>query len=121
MAPLSGEVTYLINHVVLPPQLPQADDFNVAHENVLLETTKLALEDLKKVLKAAHVQTVTSAIATVQNLIRSRDKDGNVNETQLQVLLRELCEGTLDGAIPLHIKAQNAGIIARRDADQIVF
>ena len=45
MTSLSLEATlYLINHIVLPPKLPQADDWNIEYENAVLDLTQQALQ-----------------------------------------------------------------------------
>lgn len=44
MPPLSLEATlYLFHHIVLPPKLPQTNDWKVEHEDALLDTTVEAL------------------------------------------------------------------------------
>ena len=107
---LSSQATaYLVNHVVLPPKLPQADDFDTSHEWSLIDITIQTLQDLKSMVQVDQVGTVTSAIASVENLRGSRDSCGNVAENQLQRLFDGLVNGTVNGSILLEIKAQNAG------------
>ncbi len=49
---LSLEATlYLFHHVVLPPKLPQADDWKVESEDALLDTTVEALRSFGETVR----------------------------------------------------------------------
>ncbi|KAJ4374687.1 hypothetical protein N0V86_007560 [Didymella sp. IMI 355093] len=121
-APPTVEATiYLIHHVVLPRKLPQANDYNMAHDRLLLKTTLQALHDLKDVVRDEHLSDVDSAIAGINNSLRSRDCEGNVSEVQLYALLSELVQGKQDNFLPLEVKAQNAGVLVSRTADEVTF
>ncbi|CAA9965774.1 hypothetical protein PTMSG1_09133 [Pyrenophora teres f. maculata] len=121
MAPSAGATAYLYHHVVLPPQLPQKDDHDAAHERSLFEVVIHALVDLKEKVKSGHKNTITSAIATVENLRDSRVTHGYVSEIQLQELLLKLMRCETDGAVPLEIKAQNADILVSGCAESLIF
>ncbi|KAH6502438.1 hypothetical protein HBI55_034300 [Parastagonospora nodorum] len=118
----TGEATYLIHHVVLPPQLPQKDDYTSAHERCLIDTAIYALQDLRDHVKEQDIQAiVTSAVTAMANLRDSQDEDGNVSELQLQEVLLQLATGTRDEQVPLEIKAQNAGLLISRRGELVVF
>jgi hypothetical protein len=117
----AGAAAYVFHHVVLPPKLPQADDYSAAHEQALLEIVVQALESLKKHVKSEYVGTVNAAIATVKNLRTSRDSYGNVSEVQLQALLAKLTKGDTIEAVPLEVKEQNAGVLVSQCADRLSF
>jgi hypothetical protein len=102
-----------------PTQLPQEDDYNVEHEKALLELAVRALDSLQRYVNSEHVVTVVAATATVENLSYGQDKLGNVNELQLQTLLSRLTDGATIGAVPLHVKQQNAGILVSRFEDNL--
>jgi hypothetical protein len=51
----------------------------------------------------------------------SRDKNGDLSELQLLTALGKPAHSTADGILPLEIKAQNAGILASRCGDSVVF
>jgi len=117
-----GAATYLINHVVLPPSLPHEDDFQASREQCLLDAVVCALQDLRDSVKDQEVKdVVTVAIRTISHLDYSRDKHGNVSQLQLQEILQKLVAATAGAAVPLEIKAQNAGLVITRSADSIVF
>ncbi|KAJ8116579.1 hypothetical protein OPT61_g2025 [Boeremia exigua] len=119
--PSAKAITYLVNHIVLPPQLPQADDFNAENERCLLETSLNALKALRSFATAQHDIALTHAILTIENLQRGQDSFGNVSETELCKLLGELSRGENKGSIPLEIKAQNAGVLISSDGSEVTF
>jgi hypothetical protein len=118
--PSAATIEYLIHHVVLPPKLPQSGDYDAsAHLECLLEVTIEALNDLKS--HACQPGIVSFAIATIKNLVQSRDSHGDVSEHNLRRILSTLVDGSNNGAIPLEVKAQNAGILITRSDDYIIF
>ncbi|KAH8731001.1 hypothetical protein GQ44DRAFT_822597 [Phaeosphaeriaceae sp. PMI808] len=114
-------VAYLIRHLVLHSQQPNTDDRDASNDNLLLETTILALEDLKERVHDDQVAIVTTAKELVENLARSRDNDGNVCEAQLNLLLNEITETASKRVVPLEIKAQNAALIITRSDKYVTF
>jgi hypothetical protein len=114
--------SYLVHHVVLPPKLPQKDDYNPDHEQCLLDTVIHALQDVEDLVEGPELKAlVTSAVGSVTNLYHSRDKYGGVSELELGKLLHKLAYITTAEMVPLEIKAQNAGLILSRSADSIAF
>lgn len=119
---LSATATaYVIHHVVLPPKLPQQDDRSTAHDLVLFEIVVHALKSLKPYVNNEHVESVMAAIATVENLQICRDHHGNNSQGQLQDLLAKAANGGTVGAVPLEVKAQNAGILVSRSSTNLNF
>jgi hypothetical protein len=128
MAPSDGlpmtasAAAYLVHHVVLPPKLPQEDDYNASHEHCLIDVVICALQDVRDDVKGQDLRDlVTSAITAIMNLDDSRDKNGDVSELQVLTTLGKLAHATTDQILPLEIKAQNAGILASRRGDRVVF
>jgi hypothetical protein len=126
MAPSDGMTTsataYLLHHVVLPPKLPQKDDYNPIHEQCLLDTVICTLQDVKDGVQGSELKAIfTSAINTIVNLRDSRDHYGNVSEIQLREVFQKLAFGMTEEVVPLEIKAQNAGLILTRHGDSIIF
>jgi hypothetical protein len=121
MAPLADITAYLYHHVVLPPKLPQEDDRSPENDVALFETVTQALKALKIHVKSEHVGPVSAAIATVENLRRSRDGYGYTNELELQTLLTKIASDDTAGMLPIEIREQNAAVIARRSGDNIQF
>jgi hypothetical protein len=121
MAPPTNAAAYLVNHVVLPLDLPQANDYDAAHENTLIEATQQALHDLRNHVGKNHQDAVMSAITTIDSLLGNRDTQGFVSEVALAASLKSIAGSSVGSIIPLEVKAQNAGLIVRRDGDNIVF
>jgi hypothetical protein len=116
-----GATAYLVNHVVLPPKLPQKDDYNPAHEQCLIDMVILALKDLREFSKGHDVkQIIGSAVQAIVNLDSIRDRHGHVSELELKQALQQLGQATSDVMVPLEIKAQNAGLLVYRHQDSFV-
>jgi len=57
MPSLSLDATlYLIHHVVLPPKLPQANDYKVEYEHALLDTTVETLQTFGEAVRKEEPQ-----------------------------------------------------------------
>ncbi|KAL6706808.1 hypothetical protein ACN47E_005144 [Coniothyrium glycines] len=121
MSPSSGAIIYLYHHIVLPPKLPQQDDFDALYEKELCEVAIQALQDLSTQVTDAHLPTIRAATATVSNLLDSRDSHGDITEVQLNTVLTNLTHDGVDGIVPLEVKAQNAGVLISRQPDDVVF
>ena len=132
---------YLFHHVCLPPKLPDGDDTSVANETVLI---KYVLETLSEYLQETELicqRAVMTATAMVENMIAGRDDKGFVKEGKLLDILTQLLSPgqflplwirnvdnsneystcLTDTAAPFHIRAQNAGVLLRRDKDMAIF
>lgn len=118
----TNSLAYLIHHLVLPPKLPQSDDFDPQHERILLRTTIHALQEFRTHL-SNPVQSldIQSVVSTVTNLLNSRHTNGSVSESQLSSTLAGLNTSTDQGMVPVEVKAQNAGILISKDKHSIVF
>ncbi|KLJ08813.1 hypothetical protein EMPG_15752 [Blastomyces silverae] len=127
MAPEMKEVShdaimYLIHHIFLPPKLPQEDDFNLNHENVLLGTVYQALNDFRDCVTHDQDGIVDSVIAMITNLKTVREcssSDGSVSEERLEKALENICSN--GGMVPLHIRAQNAGVLISKVDNSVNF
>ncbi|KAL0936111.1 uncharacterized protein CTRU02_208326 [Colletotrichum truncatum] len=124
------EIDYIFHHVFLPPQLPQSDDFSVHYETALVSCVLDCLVKFKNNVSKEESAAVQSAIGLIQAFIRVHiDLAGTtaVSEFELCEVLRDLdCVGRLrmlsydlgastysctGGVVPLHIRAQNAGVL----------
>lgn len=84
---------YMLNHVILPPQLPQEDDYDAEHEAVLLDTVLDCLCDFKKYVGSEEVEITDLAIAMMTNLRDTQDTSRGVfsiNEKELCKALKTL-------------------------------
>lgn len=81
--PSAKAASYLVNHIVLPPQLPQEDDFDCENERFLLRTTIDGLRALKAFITDENAGALAKAIVTIKNLQRVQDGSGNISEAEL--------------------------------------
>jgi hypothetical protein len=119
--PSAKAASYLVHHIVLPPQLPQEDDYDCENERFLLRTTIDALRALKTFVTDENAGALAKAIVTIENLQRVQDGSGNISEAELYKLLGEFAHGKINGCIPLEVKAQNAGILVSSDGIDATF
>ncbi|KAJ4287163.1 hypothetical protein N0V90_012561 [Kalmusia sp. IMI 367209] len=119
MPSFSLEATlYLIHHIILPPKLPQEDDWKVDHENAMLNMVSESLQTLRNDIQneESHIVSQIDLVAsTVGNLRRVRNASGFISDSQLADLLRGLAMAETSGAVPLEIKAQNAAVIISKE------
>ena len=86
-------VTYLINHVFLPPQLPQSDDFNAKLESIIIKVATASLQNLLHNSNPSQQATVAAAIAMIASLGDVHDSaTSSVSEDKLREALANLCQ-----------------------------
>ena len=84
---------YMINHIFLPPQLPQGDDFNVEFETILLKTTISALLQFQDQITDDQDAVIDLVYVMLDNLRTVRDSSsGAVSEDNLKDILMNICE-----------------------------
>ncbi|KAI5807814.1 hypothetical protein DFH27DRAFT_650380 [Peziza echinospora] len=119
---LEDELPYIINHVFLPPKLPQSSDSRIERNEVLLEALRLACHEfVKQHVRHASVskdgrsiqlgenwENIEGMLATTGVIYTSRT-DADVLEKQMN----NMWPGEV---ITLYIQAQNAGVIIRKPA-----
>ena len=85
-------VTYLINHVFLPPEVPQSDDFNPKLESIIIKVVTASLQKLLHSSNLSQQVTIASAIAMITSLIEVHDPaTRSVSENKLRDALVNLC------------------------------
>ncbi|KJY02038.1 hypothetical protein TI39_contig263g00006 [Zymoseptoria brevis] len=123
MAPLSPEaLEYAIHHVFLPPKLPQELEADFAtHDAELVRTALRVLDDLRKSMPAPARASIDRVIGTVTLMIAMHSSaDGHLSETETLSALKTLSKGS-GFPIPLHIRAQNAGVLITRVGARVNF
>ncbi|TKA83391.1 hypothetical protein B0A55_01000 [Friedmanniomyces simplex] len=98
----------LVNHVFLPPELPQSDDGDAF--DIIVQTTFKALIEYKR-LRADQHSSVENAIRMTGNMATAH-VDGYIDEEKLACLMEAIPRD--GGSIVLHVSAQNAGMIISR-------
>ncbi|KAI1210197.1 uncharacterized protein F4807DRAFT_72953 [Annulohypoxylon truncatum] len=102
------QVRYIVNHVFLPSQLPQKDDYNAGHEEALLWAVIEALHDFKDHTQDYESDLIDSIINSLQPLRLSTSNEKQLLEAFDAFLIRN------HGTVVFHVKEQNAGIMFTR-------
>ncbi|KAI1749778.1 hypothetical protein F4782DRAFT_533039 [Xylaria castorea] len=122
MAMDSDTLLYIFNHLFLPSQLPQKDDYNARCEKSLLSITIDGLIQWKSFTEPARGGQADIAISTIRNAQRAYSVvDGSLNEIEVLSLLTQLTEGKYHTDIPFYVREQNAGVLISRDSYRIFF
>jgi hypothetical protein len=81
---------YQINHVFLPPELPQKDDTNPLREKALMETVSAALKRFRSYFQPSERPALDRCIRMVGGMICLRDANGFLNPATLNKEIVEL-------------------------------
>lgn len=84
------QVEFFINHLFLPPKLPQSDDHDPELDTALLRLVKEALVGFGSFISDDQKTTLKNVFEAVSCLFVSRDSNGDVNKERLLRLLRHL-------------------------------
>ncbi|KAF2120460.1 hypothetical protein BDV96DRAFT_485186 [Lophiotrema nucula] len=120
---LSAEaVAYLLRHITLLPNPPQTEDSSPQHEAKLLKFVESCLEEFSDQFphdtSKGHFATIRAAIVNTSNI---RDSGGHIDPKELEKAFHRLGSTVNTAAIPIEVKAQNAGIIVHREDSNVVF
>lgn len=74
---------YIINHLFLPPGLPQQSDHDKKLDDALLQFVTESLPDFAACLPTHQHQIVQDVLAAIKHLAASRDAYGEVDEVRL--------------------------------------
>ncbi|KAK4061998.1 uncharacterized protein Triagg1_10161 [Trichoderma aggressivum f. europaeum] len=119
----------IINHVFLPPKLPDNGDSGrtISDDSALLRLVISALREFQCHVNSPRYQWVNDAEEAMVCFQSVRSESGFIDGQKLAELLHSLdLDRTMDNdsrpnvLLPLHIKAQNAGIIIGKNQDSII-
>ena len=86
---------YIINHVFLPPKLPQKDDSDVTKDSSLVEELLVALKSFQAHIPEQERLEWIPCIKMVCNMLQIRDHFGGLVAKKVVTTLREMVdEGT---------------------------
>jgi hypothetical protein len=91
-------VQYMINHVFLPPNVPQKDDTDPFLEEILLHTISTSLEAFR--FHTDEHNTIKMALNMIDKLCFVRDESGMTNEKKVKNSLERLSG---NGKLPVSI------------------
>ncbi|RDW72793.1 hypothetical protein BP6252_06700 [Coleophoma cylindrospora] len=111
-------VLYMIHHVFLPPKLPQKDDFAPWLDSALAD---MVLDSLQEFSNLQNQNYATGSVASMARNFRAvHNESGHISQARLKETLAALSTDE-SKVVALHVSAQNAGVIVRRDLDVVVF
>lgn len=84
------QLKYIFNHVFLPPDVPQEDDYRDSHEKALLRVIELALENFKAHIDDELRLVIERVREMIHRLAVLLDRDGIANGERLQNALASI-------------------------------
>ncbi|KAL7928418.1 hypothetical protein V8C35DRAFT_332985 [Trichoderma chlorosporum] len=117
----SEAILSIINHVFLPPQLPDHGDKskNISHGSALTRLVISSLREFRCHVSSARLLAVDDAEKAMIHFQSIRDETGSIDEQGLTEVLNSHVYDE-DKILPLHITAQNAGIIITQNQISVV-
>ena len=84
---------YIINHVFLPPKLPQKDDSDATKGTSLAEELLVALKSFQAHIPEQHRLEWIPCIEMVRNMLQTRDHFGGLVAEEVETTLRDMVDG----------------------------
>ncbi|KAI9840424.1 MAG: hypothetical protein M1837_001637 [Sclerophora amabilis] len=107
----SDHLTFLINHIVLPPKLPQAEESGEhGRGNSLLQFVLESAEAYCSLSHPDYQKQWSTVVKSFQSWVKLQE-DGEVVEKELVNAMRAMKRGD---SLALFVEAQNAGLIFRQ-------
>lgn len=113
---LPEALDFMVNHIVLPPKLPQADDRNHDNELALIAFARDQAIAFQNDVSAESRPCWTGIVKMLTTWLEV-NAHGSISKTALTRAITALC---LKDSIALHIRCQNAGLMLRKVADGVV-
>ncbi|KZV61296.1 hypothetical protein PENSPDRAFT_693529 [Peniophora sp. CONT] len=110
---------WLVSHVFLPPQLPQQAQSDVDERNTSLELLRLLIESVDKYRE--NVPLAEKGQWQIVERMLTRMREFVEAPMTAEGLLGVLQDMTLGDVLPLHIRAQNAVVVVRKEAEGSIF
>ncbi|KAJ4146954.1 hypothetical protein LMH87_001508 [Akanthomyces muscarius] len=112
------DVLYMAHHVFLPPKLPTKSDAEPTQDGALADA---ALRSLRLFSSTTTQSAVQTAITMMENMTSVHEVGASyaVREDSLRNALQQLSKSREGTSIPLHVVAQNAGVIFTKAAGHV--
>ncbi|KAK4182710.1 hypothetical protein QBC35DRAFT_546309 [Podospora australis] len=112
-----GSLEYMINHVFLPPRLPQQEDTNIDHEHQLIRSFCASLQDFWT-WQPDDESRLSGAFRMLSRLLQVEPGlHGSEKQNTVENILRDLTDG--ETAL-FHVREQNAGFLLTGKPDYIL-
>ncbi|RDW76207.1 hypothetical protein BP5796_07028 [Coleophoma crateriformis] len=105
-----SEIEYMIHHVILPPQLPQEDDWSQRHCDCLLQFVNQVLSDYS----SHEGNGKNKALLLIREMAHRMTRVMSSGVVDADACVEILESFRIGDSLPLHIREQNAGLILRR-------
>jgi hypothetical protein len=86
----ASQLEYIFNHVFLPPNVPQNDDYQDSNEKVLLRVVGYAMNKFKNHVSHDMALVIEQVGSMIDRLSRLLDRDGITNGERLRKALANL-------------------------------
>ena len=93
---MGKELNYIINHVFLPPHLPQEDDSGVEESNSLIEMVLAASKLLQDHSSEREHSEWIPCIKMICNMLELKDKSGNLIAKKVKIALMNMLDGGMN-------------------------
>ena len=84
---------YIINHVILPPKLPQKDDSDATKDSSLVEELLVALKSFQAHIPEQQRLEWIPCIKMVRNMLQIGDHFGGLVAEEVETTLRDMVDG----------------------------
>ncbi|KAL5394633.1 hypothetical protein PMIN03_013054 [Paraphaeosphaeria minitans] len=108
------ELRRLIDHVFLPPQLPQGED--APSDLTVLKVVSDALDELGPLIEHSPVAMIRSK-TLLKGLRAVHDRNGAIDQAQLAAILIAMEDGHTTA---IKVSAQNAAVFITREKTQLI-
>ncbi|KAF8545391.1 hypothetical protein BDD12DRAFT_919880 [Trichophaea hybrida] len=117
----SDELDFLINHIFLPPKLPQAEESSTTRKDRnLVKVLKAAAEKYRADVEEIHAKERMGIVCDMLSSILAIKSSGQ-GAISATILSEKICAMKFEDVIALEISAQNAGIVLRHAYNEMVF
>ncbi|KAF8454797.1 hypothetical protein BGX38DRAFT_1171611 [Terfezia claveryi] len=114
----ADSLTFIINHVFLPPKLPQKSEVDAGeHNSALLRLCVRAAEDYKQFVSWEVQEAWEPAFKMLENFSRL----DNANALDASAFKRAVLGMKPGDVVALHIGAQNAGLMLQQTTNSMIF
>ncbi|KAG8952385.1 hypothetical protein FRC03_012168 [Tulasnella sp. 419] len=113
----SQSLLFTINHVFMPPQLPQEDDFKHEREQALCQSVLDAAEEFHSHLPINERHSFGPIPKLLQHFSTARRTE-DLSRDQIVRSMKDMQSGDVLGFL---IRAQNAAVIIRKEATMVIF
>jgi len=89
---LSQSLHYIINHVFLPPKLPQEDDSDVKEESALIEQCEEALRSFQALISPNEHERWAVCTKMLSKMLAMRDVSGDMTSGKVEASLESMTD-----------------------------